>query len=165
VNDTSPNALHLSDDEVRGSVKSDRCAACSGVKALNAAFCRTDVAALTIWQRHQLAIGFAHPDFLSVFRAALRHLQLNAERRQRIPERDGWRHATAEDLAAAGYRFIRHATCGVPKCGTRVMWYRTPANRVVCVNFTDCQPHRSACPDPDYFQRRAQTSARRGRRR
>jgi hypothetical protein len=162
MNQPAQAASQMSDTEIVASVNGEVCAACSQAKSARSAFCRTDFAALTIWTRNQLAVGYEHPDYAGVFRAALRHLQLHTERSRRIPERGGWRHATSSDLVAAGYRFIRHAECNVPKCGAKIVWYRTPNGHVCSVNLSDCQPHRSSCADPNY--RRPQTSARKGSR-
>jgi hypothetical protein len=154
----------LTDAEIVAAIESRVCPACSGVKGAKSAFCRTDELALTIFQRGFLRGGPTGVDFFETFRSALRHLQIHKERKMKLAA-DGWRHSTAADMEANGYRFIRHSDCGAPKCQARIVWYRTPRNAVMSVNLSDYQPHRSSCADPGYFdRRRAQTSARRGRR-
>jgi hypothetical protein len=155
----------MNEEQVRASLSSEVCAACGGVKTANAAFCRTDFAALTIWQRGQLAEGLAHPDFVDVFRAALRHLQLNPQRARRLPGNSSeWRHATPEDLLHAAISFHGYGQCRAPRCLARIAWWKTPSGRLMPVNPVDCQPHRSSCRQREYFEPIAQTSARKGRR-
>jgi hypothetical protein len=162
VSEQQQNAI-VSDDQVRASMAAAICWACDGGKTVNAAFCRTCFAALTIWQRGQISQGFAHPDFADVFRSALRHLQLNRERRRRVPNTaDEWRHASIDDLQRAGFTFLEMGQCRAPQCLARIAWWRTPAGGQVPVNPSDCQPHRATCRQPEYFRRPiAQTSARR----
>jgi hypothetical protein len=160
VSEQQQNAI--SDEQVRAFLSGDVCAACGGAKTLNWAFCRTDFAALTIWQRGQLAEGLKHPDFAQVFRSALRHLQLNTQRRQRLANTPAeWRHSSAEALHQAGYSFVELSQCRAPRCLARIAWWRTPNGGLIPINPADFQPHRASCRQPEFFQKSlAQTSAR-----
>jgi hypothetical protein len=165
---TSPTPA-LTDAEVTASIESEKCLACDGRKAWRQPFCNTDFAALT-WQMRKdvTVLDRNKPEFFSAFRAALRHLQLNPTRVRQLPSRGGeWRYRSEDDLERANFKFLEHATCNVPGCGQRVVWYRTPNGGRMPVNLSDYQPHKTTCADPDYFQRKreeraAQTFARRG---
>lgn len=157
----------LGDGAIRDAVAGDVCLACDGRKLANYAFCKTDTAALTIYPRGVLSRGPSAPSFFEVFRSSLRHLRLNPTRRTNVGGE--WRHASHDDMAAAGYRFIEHGQCGAPRCFAKITWYRTPLGTAMPVNYVDFQPHRATCIDPEYFrrlreQRRAQTSAKRRKR-
>src|SRR4051812_44926577 len=105
MSDEQISAWSVTADQVREIVAGESCAACGGSKRRGSAFCPTDFAALTIWQRGMLASEDAL--FVEAFRGALRHLQLNPQRRMRLPGKDGeWRFASDQELVAAGYRFL-----------------------------------------------------------
>jgi hypothetical protein len=158
----------LTDAEVTASVEGETCAACGGGKAWRQAFCNTDFAALT-WQMRKdvTELNRKSAEFFDAFRAALRHLQLNPTRIKQLPSRGGeWHHRSEADLERAGFKFMEHASCNVPRCGQRVVWYRTPKGGKMPVNLEGYQPHRTTCADPEFFQRKreeraAQTFARR----
>ena len=159
----------MSDAEISAAVSANVCAVCDKSKVSGRAFCPTDELALPIYPRSVLSRGQSEPGFFDCFRSALRHLQLNRTRVMRLPGRRGeWEYSSHDELIAAGFRFVEHAQCGVPRCFADITWYRAPQGGLVPVNFRNLQPHRTTCADPDYFRRRrelrrAQTSARRKR--
>jgi hypothetical protein len=175
----SAHPTPMSDAEVLDAYRSQICAACKGPKPRENSFCLTDILALTIFVRRSLSLGPEDAQFCDVWRAALRHLQLNTVRKEKYPSHGStWRFQSHEDLHDAGYRFVAHALCNVPvperqplRCGQRIVCYRSPVgDYMVRVNLKDYQPHRTTCVDPDYWKRRAaekkaaQTSARKRKR-
>lgn len=167
-------AAVLSDGAVLEAWLALKCAACGLGKPSRESFCPTCMIALTIWDRIKLTkfhgdAGEALAQFGEHFRASLRHLRLNPQRKVKLPARrgDSWKYETADQLEAAGFKFIGHFECRVPQCGAKITLYWTPVTQVkMAVNFVDLRPHRESCKDPDYWRRRkeekrAQASARR----
>ncbi|MCU1285908.1 MAG: hypothetical protein JWO13_2258 [Acidobacteriales bacterium] len=155
----------MTDEQIAQLVAGEVCPACGGRKCADQAFCPTDFIALTVWMRRCMSMGVKHPEFVGNFRGALRHLQLNPQRKKNIPVRAGeWPYSTDEELEKAGFKFLNHAHCSVPGCHVRIEWYRTPRGACIAVNLADYQRHSLSCADPMYFQKRreerAQTSAR-----
>lgn len=162
----SPTVAALTDAEILADLQGDKCRACGGRKRDGHAFCATDFAALTIFQRRQMSMGLKGEAFYDKYRSALRHLQLNPTRLKQLPSRGGeWSYRSEDDLERAGFKFMEHARCNVPHCYQRIVWYRTPNGGQMPVNLEDYQPHKTSCTDPEYFQRkreeRAQTFAQR----
>jgi hypothetical protein len=160
----------VTDEQARAAWMERKCAACERSKPAQAAFCPTCTAALTMWVRNWLAQGPLSAHWCDQYRSALRHLQLNPNRKRLLPANLGrWAYESEDDLARAGYRFINHDWCKVPGCRTRIVWYWTPAGNRIPVNLADYQPHRMTCADPEYFQRQraereAQASAKKAKR-
>jgi hypothetical protein len=157
-------AAVMTADEVRASVASNVCAVCGKYKRTGAAFCATDFAALSLPQR----LGVTDQStsyFADAFRSALRHLQLNVERKRSLAE-SGWHYRSDEELVAAGFTFSEHTRCSVPvpnrrpyECGKRISIYITPrredgSRKRMALDAQTLQPHRPHCADPDYFERR-----------
>jgi NTP pyrophosphatase (non-canonical NTP hydrolase) len=128
-------AIPPTDAEILATLQGDKCAACGGRKKENHAFCATDFVALTIFQRRQMSMALKGERFYEKYRSALRHLQLNPTRVKQLPSRDGeWAYKSDEELEAAGYKFLEHARCNVPRCDVRIVWYRTPTQGKLPVN-------------------------------
>jgi hypothetical protein len=127
--------------------------ACGRPKSAGYAFCATDMAALTIWQRRPLYAGPDSPAFAEAYAAALAHLQA-IPTRAHIYAAGSWPYRDDDELAAAGYRLCEqdlHSYCRVPGCRARLRWYWTPANRKLALDYETLQPHRLTCADPTYF--------------
>jgi hypothetical protein len=161
MNTGENNSMQFTDAEVEAFIRGEKCAACGKFKAAGAIFCATDFAALSLPQR--LALGDrGGPAFFGAFRAALRHLQLHAERRRQFVEGE-WKYRTADELEAAGFQFSSHTRCAVPvpdrkpyECGARITIYLTPNKKRIALDALTLQPHRSKCVDPEFFERKRQ---------
>jgi hypothetical protein len=153
-------------DAIRAAIASNVCAACQKYKRSGVPFCATDFAALALPQRLSV-MDQTRPSFDDAFRSALRHLQLNQERRHAIAE-SGWKYRTHEDLVADGYTFSEHIRCAVPvpnrrpyECGKRISIYITPRRgdaprKRIALDAQTLRPHRPDCVDPEYYERRRQ---------
>lgn len=162
----------LSDAEVLASIAGEICAVCGGRKLAARPFCATDWYALPVAGRLGLSPQLT-PD---AFRAWLRHLQLNPQRRRLIS------NTSAElpfrswaEMESAGYKFHGRTQCKSSRCGAEVLLVRRPSGGLLALDEPRLQPHELTCADPDWRarrkqriqerrqQRRAQTSAHRRR--
>ena len=158
---TRKQYVQLTHGEIEAQVAATRCGHCGRPKRPGYAFCTTDFAALPMRYRYPLNKGIDDPFFADGYRAAMQHLVDHPHRQAAFGSFGAWRYNSEDRLYEAGYRLLNHTTCQVPRphepgrcCGQRVVWFCTPSNGRICLNFPEYEPHAGTCVDPAYYQRR-----------
>lgn len=60
---------------------------------------------------------------------------------------------TEQELAAAGYRFMKTEPCKGPTCDTMIAWYLTPKGKWMPLEEGTLEPHHAKCPNVEKFRK------------